>query len=140
MVDIIERLNILFPGIKIGLQIDRAECEITGHKIVYWGRQELQPTEQELNDVPEEDITSYLESLSLAAQAILNKQEIADLKQSSPDSLELLGKDDLWISDNIEILTAGSTNPEIVAGIREALKQNSRINRDILNVLKAMVK
>lgn len=96
--------------------------------------------QSELEAIPEQDVQDYLDNLIISAQAILDKQEIADLKHASLDAMELLGKSDQWISDNIESITAGTTKEEITAGIREALKRSDRINRDILNALKAMVK
>jgi len=56
MVDLKERLEILFTDIEFGDLPGLGDCFITKEKIITWGRVEPQPTEQELLAVTSEQI------------------------------------------------------------------------------------
>jgi len=59
MVDLRERLEILFPDIYFGDLPNLGDCFITKDKIITWDRTEPQPTEQELSAITQEQIDNF---------------------------------------------------------------------------------
>jgi hypothetical protein len=102
MVDLKERLEILFPDINFGDLPTLGDCFITKEKIITWNRVEPQPTEQELLAVPDEQINN----LKASAKRATIKNKIYGIRRKRNDQIiksYSLAEGTRWERDRKEI-------------------------------------
>jgi hypothetical protein len=90
-------------------------------------------------DKTQEEKDNYSAQVAAAAEAADHEALLA-LKKDSQYILELVGKDNTWIDNKIDLQTAGADNAEIVENIRTAIKEITYTCRDAAEIFHALYK